>query len=205
MNGAAAGTALDSGLVRKGRTKVQNPWSPPVEVIGMRRKVGKEAEKDAQRLVKATSRRGFPVEPVAIAKGLGVQVFETKFHEDTLGALFLKPGHDPEIVVNRRHSFLRRRLTCALELGHYVRVSAKTNEYKRVDLYAGSEQVGGESDDMYAREFAASVLMPKEDVKVLGDLLMDDLEMALRFLVPREAMQIRLNNLGLRTLDSGAV
>jgi Zn-dependent peptidase ImmA (M78 family) len=186
-------------LFRQKRTKVQIPWSPPVEEIGMGPKVRKEAEKDAVRLIKVDfSRSGFAVEPVGIANRLGVQVVEAKFDENILGALFLEPGHDPQIALNRRHSFFRRRLTCALELGHYVRISALTNEYERADLFDGSEERGGEADDVFAREFAGNLLMPKEDIKILADLWMDDLEMALLFRVPREAMQIRLETLGLR-------
>lgn len=170
----------------------------------MRSKVRKQAEKDALRLVRTSVRDGFAVEPVGIANHLGVQVREAKFDRDIAGALFLKAGVDPKMVVNRRHSFLRRRFTCAFELGHYVRMSAETNEYKRVDLSDRSEQAGGESDDLYAREFAGSLLMPKEDIKVLVDLEMDDLEMALSFLVPRETMQIRLKSLGMPAPDLAA-
>jgi Zn-dependent peptidase ImmA (M78 family) len=165
----------------------------------MRSKVRKEAEKDAVRLLKATFRESFAVEPVGIANRLGIQVTEAKLDQDILGALYLKPGVDPRVVLNRRHSFLRRRFTCALELGHYVRMSEVTTEYKRVDLDSGSEEVGGEADDEYARAFAGSLLMPKEEVKMLADLWMDDLEMALRLRVPREAMQTRLRSLGMRT------
>jgi Zn-dependent peptidase ImmA (M78 family) len=183
--------------LRRSRAKVQIPWSAPVEEDGMRSNIKKEAEKDALRLVKATFRDSFAVEPAGIANRLGIQVLETKFDEETLGALFMKPGADPEIVLNRRHSFLRQRLTCALELGHYLRMSASTSEYERVDLYDRSEEAGGESDDVYAGAFAGALLMPKADVKILADLWMDDLEMALRFRVPREAMQIRLTGLGM--------
>jgi Zn-dependent peptidase ImmA (M78 family) len=192
-------TLAAPGLLRQTRTKVQIPWSPPVEVKGMRSKVKKEAEKDASRLVKFDfARTGFAIEPVGIAQQLGVEVRESKLDEDILGALFLKPGADPRMTLNRRHSFLRRRFTCALELGHYVRMSAEAIEYKRADLTDGSEQIGGESDDLYAQEFARALLMPPEDVKVLADLWMDDLEMALRFRIPREEMQARLREIGLR-------
>ncbi len=190
--------------VRQSRTKVQRPWWPPVEVMGMRSKVKKGAERDALRVLRRSFRDSIAVEPVGIAERLGVQVREAKFDENILGALFLKPGADPKIVLNRRHSFLRRRLTCALEIGHYVHMSTKVNEYKRVDLYERSDEVGGESDGEYAQEFAGSLLMPKEDIKVFVDLWMDDLEMALRFCVPREAMQIRLKDLGLRVPELGA-
>jgi Zn-dependent peptidase ImmA (M78 family) len=188
-------------LLRQKRTKLQIPWSPPVKEIDMRSKVRKEAEKDALRLVKATYRQGFPVELFGMAERLGIQVREAELDQHTLGALFMKPSADPGIVLNGRHSFLRRRLSCALEMGHFVRMSAKTDKYKRVDMRDGSEEAGGESNDEYAREFAGSLLMPREDVKILVDLKMDDLEMALRFLVPRDEMQIRLASLGLGALD----
>lgn len=194
-------TVAAPGLLRRSRTKVQIPWSPPVEGIGMRSKVKKEAEKDAARLVKATFKQGFPVELFGMAERLGIQVRETELNQPALAALFLKPGADPRIVLNRRHSYLRRRMSCALEMGHWVRMSAKTNEYKRIDLRDGFEERGGESSDEYATEFAGSLLMPKEDVKVMADLRMDDLEMALRFLVPRDSMQARLASLGFRSVD----
>jgi Zn-dependent peptidase ImmA (M78 family) len=195
-------TIAAPGLLRQKRTKVQIPWSSSVELLGMRSKVRKEAEKDAVRLIKVDfERSGFAVEPVGIANRMGVQVAEAKSDEAILGGLFLKPGRDPEIVLNRRHSLFRRRLTCALELGHYLRVSEATNEYERADLYDGSEEFGGRSDDEYAREFAGSLLMPREDIKIFADLSMDDLEMAMRFRVPRESMQNRLKALGLRAPD----
>lgn len=164
----------------------------------MRSKVKKEAEKDALRLAKSTFREGFPVEIFGLAERLGIQVRESELDQHTLAALFMKPSADPGIVLNQRNSFLRRRLACALEMGHYLQMSAKTNEYKRIDMRDGFEEVGGESNDEYAREFAGSLLMPKGDVKILADLEMDDLEMALRFLVPRDAMQARLVSLGMR-------
>jgi Zn-dependent peptidase ImmA (M78 family) len=191
--------------LRRSQTKVQRPWWPPVEVMGMRSKVKKAAEKDALRVLKRSFRDNIAVEPVGIAERLGVQVREAKFDENILGALFLKPGVDPKIVLNRRHSFFRRRVTCALEIGHYVHMSATVDEYKRADLYDGCEEIGGKSNDEYAHEFARSLLIPEEDIKIFADLWMDDLEMAVRFRVPREEMRIRLKNLGLSVSELGAV
>jgi Zn-dependent peptidase ImmA (M78 family) len=162
----------------------------------MRSKVRKEADKDALRLRQATFREGSPVDLFGMAERLGIQLCETGLDHDALGALIMKPGADPGIVLNQRHSYLRRRLACALEMGHYVRMSTTTDEYKRIDKRDGFEEVGGRSNDEYAREFAGSLLMPKEDIKILADLEMDDLEMSLRFLVPREAMRNRLASLG---------
>jgi Zn-dependent peptidase ImmA (M78 family) len=191
MNALAA-----PGLLRQKRTKVQIPWSPSVEVIGMRSKVRKQAEKDAVRLVKTAVRAEFAVEPVGVAQRLGIQVRETELDQKIMGALFMRPNTDPKIVVNRRHSFLRRRVTCARELGHYIYMSTRANEYKRADFVDDSEEVDGKSNDEFAEEFAANLLMPKEDVEILIDLKVDDLEMALRFFVPREEMRTRLKSLG---------
>lgn len=197
--------AVSREAARRSHTKVQRFWWPPVEVWGMRSKVEKGAEKDAERVLRRSFREGVAVEPVGIAERLGITVREAKFDREILGALFMRPGLDPKIVLNREHSFYRRRITCALEIGHYVHVSATVDEYKRADLYDGCEEIGGESDDEYAHEFARSLLMPKEDIKVFIDLWMDDLEMAVRFRVPREEMRIRLRNLGLRVSELGAV
>jgi Zn-dependent peptidase ImmA (M78 family) len=181
-------------FLRQKRTKVQIPWSPPVEEIGMRSKVREEAERESLRLLRATFRNRMPVESAAIAGDLGIQVLDLALDENTLGALLMAPGEDPKIVLNERHSILRRRLTCALELGHYVRRSADTNAYRRVDRCATS---GENKEDLFAQEFAACLLMPKLKVEIFAEVGMDDLDMALRFLVPREAMQIRLKALGL--------
>jgi Zn-dependent peptidase ImmA (M78 family) len=194
-------TLAAPGLLRRNHTRVQIPWSLPVQVSGVRSKVEKQAEKDAERLLKTAVREEFGVEPVGVAERLGIQVRETELDPDTLGALFMKPNGDPRIVLNQRHSLLRRRLTAALELGYYVLMSAKTNEYERVDFRDRFEQAGGVADDVYAREFAGCLLMPKEDVKILADLKVDDLEMALRFFVPREAMQARLSDLGMARFE----
>jgi Zn-dependent peptidase ImmA (M78 family) len=196
--------AIGQEAVRQSQTKVQRPWWPPVEVMGMRSKINKGAEKDADRVLRGSLRKGIAVEPVGIAERLGITVREAKFDPEILGALFMKPGVDPKIVLNREHSFYRRRVTCAREIGHYVRMSTEVDEYKRVDLHDSFEEVGGESDADYAHEFAGSLLMPKEDVKVLADLWLDDLEMAVRFRVPREEMRNRLKRLGLRVRELGA-
>ena len=184
-------------------TKVCPSSEPALDVVDVRtkRKIKKEAERDAARLLKATLSLDVPVDSAAIANELGLRVLVMTLKEVTLGGLVMKPGDDPRIVVNRRDGYLRQRLTCALELGHYVRRSAVTNQYARVDLRGEPVGADVESEDLYAHEFAASLLMPSEDVRILRELEMDDLDMALRFMVPREAMQVRLKDLGMPAPD----
>jgi Zn-dependent peptidase ImmA (M78 family) len=194
VSASAVETAAEQGV-----TKVCPEPGPALDVVGMksRHKITKEAERDANRLLRATSRVGAPVDCAAIANELGLVVFVTALKEATLGGLLMKPGDQPKIFVSKRDGYLRQRLTCALELGHYLRRSTKTNKYARVDLRESRPGSEEEPDETYAREFAACLLMPKADVEILAELGIDDLEMALRLYVPRETMQIRLKDLGI--------
>jgi Zn-dependent peptidase ImmA (M78 family) len=184
-------------------TDLRLPWTPSVEVEAM--DIPAEAEQDATRILRATFNLGYRIEPAGIAERLGVGVFESDLDEGTLGALFIKPGKDPWMTVNRRDSLIRRRLSCALELGHYVRQSAKTTEYARADLRGEGATSDETPDEIYAKEFASCLLMPKVAVETFFGLGLDDLEMALRFVVSREAVQDRLAGLGLEAPRLGAV
>jgi Zn-dependent peptidase ImmA (M78 family) len=198
MNASAVDT-----LIHERHTKVCPSSAPALDVIGVRteRKIKKEAEKDAARLLRTTLRLDVPVDSAALANELGVQTLVITMKEGTLGGLLMKPGEDPKIVVNRRDGYLRQRLTCAVELGHYLRRSRETNEYERVDRRSSGAGLPRGIEGIYAQEFAACLLMPRRDVEILSELEMDDLQMALYLKVPREAMQIRLKNLGLPAPD----
>jgi Zn-dependent peptidase ImmA (M78 family) len=167
--------------------------------MGMRSKVKMEAANDAAKLLKAAWSGATPVDPVAIARAVGLRVLEAELDEKTLGALVKNPGQDPVILLNQADGPNRRRFTCAHELGHFVRRSVETEEYTTVDLRDPLSATGLDSEEVYANEFAASLLMPEDEVRSFIEAGMDDLEMAIRFKVSREAMQHRLDNLGLTT------
>jgi len=167
----------------------------------MKGDVGKEARRDAERLLRITGNVGVAVEPVGIARRLGVQVFKAALKKESLGGLLMMPGKDPEIVLNQDDGLIRRRMTCAYELGHYVLWSARTNEYARVDLREPKPASEETWEESYAKGFAACLLMPEVLVKTLYELGMDDLEMAVWLVVSREAIQVRLDDLGLSVID----
>lgn len=185
----------------KGETNVCRDLGPAVEVVEMGGDVGKEAKRDAERLLRITGNVGVAVEPVGIARRLGVQVFKGNLKKESLGGLLMMPGEDPEIVLNQDDGLIRRRMTCAYELGHYVLWSARTNEYARVDLREPKPASEEAPEESYAKEFAACLLMPEVLVKTLHELGMDDLEMAIWLVVSREALQSRLGTLGMSTID----
>jgi Zn-dependent peptidase ImmA (M78 family) len=186
---------------RRDGTNVCPGTGPVVEVVDMGDDPKIEAKRDAERLLRITGNLGVVVEPAGIANRLGVRVLEGNFKVEAYGLLRMTPEKDPEIVLERRDGLIRRRLTCAYELGHFVRRSAGTNDYYRLDLRECDSEQGEATEEAYAREFAACLLMPEEVVKTLVELGMDDLEMAVWLVVSREAIQVRLHDLRLGTVD----
>lgn len=182
-------------------TRVCPSSTTALEVLGVKDegKIKKEAAADAARVLRGTFRLRAPVDPVAVAQELGIQVLEGEFDRDRLGGLVMEPGEEPKIYMNQLDLLIRRRLTCAMELGHYIRRSAETDKYSRVDRRSDPRDPDPRS--VYAAEFATCLLMPSLDVKVMIELGIDDLEMALRFRVPRELVRLRLSELGLQTRD----
>jgi Zn-dependent peptidase ImmA (M78 family) len=168
----------------------------------MKSQAKREAERDAAKLLHATWSGAIPVDPVAIARTAGLRVLEAELDENTLGALVKQPGQDPTILLNESDSENRRRFTCAHELGHFVRRSEEADKYLRVDLRNSLSATGEDSEEVYANEFAACLLMPESEVKTFAARGMSDLEMAIRFKVSREAMQFRLKNLELMVASS---
>jgi len=163
----------------------------------MKGKVRMEAAEDAAKLLKAAWGDLVPVDPVTIARTAGLRVLEAELDEKTLGALVKNPGEDPVILLNQGDGANRKRFTCAHELGHFVRRSAEEEEYATVDLRNSHSSTGLDPEERYANEFAASLLMPEDAVESFVEEGIDDLEMAIRFKVSREAMQNRLDNLNL--------
>jgi Zn-dependent peptidase ImmA (M78 family) len=166
-------------------------------VVEMGDDVKKEAKRDAERLLRITGSQGVAVEPQGIANRLGVQVLEGRFTVQAFGGLLMKPGRDPQIVMDCRDGLIRRRMTCAYELGHFLVQSAQTNSYRRVDMREPESASEEMPEEIYAEEFAACLLMPEEVVRTLAELGMDDLEMAVWLVVSLEAIQNRLRDLNL--------
>jgi Zn-dependent peptidase ImmA (M78 family) len=161
----------------------------------MTSEIKQEAATDAAKLLKAVWGAAIPVDPVAIARAAGLRVLDASLDQNTLGALIKQPGQDPTILLNERDSENRKRFTCAHELGHFVRRSEEAAEYETIDLRNALSATGLDQEEIYANEFAACLLMPEDDMRRFIAMGLDDLEMAIRFKVSREALQFRLTNL----------
>lgn len=161
-----------------------------------------KADADAQRILQTAWMVGpvpIPVDPVRIATTLGVAVFDQKLDANISGAIVKVDGSDPIILLNAADSSNRKRFTCAHEIGHFVAQSNdyKDNNYEFVDLRGVIATTSGDSNEIYANEFAACLLMPQTEITKMihnGDL---PVQMAVRFGVSTEAVSYRIKNLGL--------
>jgi Zn-dependent peptidase ImmA (M78 family) len=156
-----------------------------------------EAAKDAESVRASAWGDDFPVDPVRIARRLGIEVLDAQFAPNVSGALVKRPGQDPVILVNAADSPNRKRFTCAHEIGHFVRRSDSPDAYERVDLRGPLASAGQDPEEIYANAFAACLLMPEAEVRRLVKSGKSELELAQYFDVSREAMQYRLQNLRL--------
>lgn len=160
-------------------------------------------EHDASKLLEVAWTLGLPatpipVDPIRIAKSLGIDAFEAQMDTDVAGAIVKRAGRDPVILLSAQDSRNRQRFTCAHELGHFVRranaADADSENYEFVDLRGALAAEGTNPDEIYANQFAANLLMPYERVKDFwGE---PPVEMAVRFQVSTDAMTFRLRNLG---------
>lgn len=144
--------------------------------------------------------RGMPVDPVEIARSLGVQVLRGNLPPDVAGVLMKRAGHDPRIVVAAGDSDNRRRFTVAHELGHFVYrgagTEAETDQYEYVDERSRLARAGTDPVEVFANRFAAELLMPEDVIRPVAKQ-MSAAVLADRFGVSQEAMSYRLHNLKL--------
>lgn len=165
-----------------------------------------EAERDARELLERAwlkddpPRLRLPVDPIAIARQLGIEVYtDYELPPEVSGMLRKRAGYeDPEILLNARDSRNRQRFTCAHELGHYTqRVKSGEDEaWEYVDRRDPLSAQGQAPEEVYANQFAAELLMPRDAV----DSRAADSNaavLALDFGVSGDAMRFRLENLGL--------
>ncbi len=145
--------------------------------------------------------RGYPVDPVWIARHLGLNVIEAGLQPEVSGALVKKPDEDPVIVLNANDSLTRKRFTCAHELGHYVYRLTKNGthapSYEYVDLRGPVAAEGTNPEEVYANTFAANLLMPEDALRAWHSDGQHPLLIASRLGVSGDAVGFRLKNLGL--------
>ena len=141
----------------------------------------------------------FPVDPVRIARRLGIDVRQAPLSDDISGALVKKLGQDPTILLNARDHPNRQRFTAAHEVGHFVSREEAPEEYEYIDLRdTVFSAAGTNQDEVFANQFAAHLLMPEREVRRLAEQGYSRTEMALYFGVSQDAIGYRITNLSIR-------
>lgn len=139
-----------------------------------------------------------PVDPFVIAQRLGIKAYSAGLDEGVSGMLVKRPGEDAEIYVHASDSPNRQRFTCAHELGHYAKQGTRDEaEWEYVEHRDLLTSQGSDPEEIFANQFAASLLMPREAVEELHESL-GPTALAYEFGVSADAMHYRLVNLGLK-------
>lgn len=144
------------------------------------------------------NQRSIPVDPFTIGRRMGLDVKRGPLPENVSGVLRKIPGDVAVIVLEDSDSLNKKRFTCAHELGHYI-LRAGDADYMNVEGYVELRSTGpspGEiSDEVFANQFAAFLLMPREEVLLRCKSDRHVYMLAPHFGVSDEAMRYRLGNL----------
>lgn len=135
-----------------------------------------------------------PVDPVLIARDLGVSVFMDELGEDVWGML-VGFGGSVVMYLDQSQPHKRYRFTCAHKLGHFFDRRDELAEGGAILDYRKDEG-RGRADEIYANEFAASLLMPQDAFRQACKAGLTDLKLMLMFDVSLEAVAIRRKLLG---------
>lgn len=147
------------------------------------------------------SDRSMPVDPVTIARKLGIQVKQAELPANVSAAILKQAGSDAVIVLARGDSDKRKRFSCAHEIGHYIQ-RAGADELEYVDHRGPLASAGTNAEEIFANQFAANLLMPEREVREF--LTQHQREqsarpplwfLAQRFGVSAEAMNVRVETL----------
>lgn len=146
-----------------------------------------------------------PIDPMLLARELGVRVVPQDMPDDVSGML-LRRGDEQVIGVNQKHPPNRQRFTVAHELGHLQLHRGRPlilDTATRVNFRDAVSSMATDREEMEANRFAAALLAPEAMVRraareaefrTANELVE---HMAGRFGVSKMAMNYRLVNLGI--------
>ncbi len=132
----------------------------------------------------------FPIDPILVAKAMGLEVFTASLPRDVSGQIFYKK----KIFIEQTDYITRQVFSVAHELGHYVLHNDGTSH---ISLRDTTSSQGIDTKEIEANFFAANLLMPQDEVLRLVGLKFTLDSMASYFNVSPIAMQYRLENLGI--------
>ncbi len=162
----------------------------------------KAIEAKADRMRETAGCSSAPIDPMHIAKSLGIGVYNADFTNDSISGMLRRSGGETQILVNEVHAIERIRYTVAHELGHFDLHSGMTDSFVDTDLdfyrrEADSDDPVKKRVEVQANMFAAALLMPRQLVIDAYNVSPHCALLAEMFFVSKSAMTFRVANLGL--------
>jgi Zn-dependent peptidase ImmA (M78 family) len=150
------------------------------------------AEREAQRILDEMAVRNPPVNPIEIAKNLGVEVVFATFAGSSRDISGFYDCEENAIFVNEEEFPLRQTFTVAHELGHSVLHGdwARSADYQV--MWRDPTRQNQDFREKEANAFAASLLMPRDMMDLYWDRLSLQ-QMSRLFAVSVPAMKNRLS------------
>lgn len=160
--------------------------------------VNQQAEATAYDVLEAFDIREPPIDPIAMAQDIGIEVWASALGDDVAGLLVKKQRGAPEIYLNVNDHPNRQRFTCAHELGHFYarKLDGSDDDWNYVDYRDDLSSKGADPDERFANGFAAALLMPR--AMLAQHLHLPKRQIARLFQVSQIALEHRLDNLSLR-------
>jgi hypothetical protein len=152
-------------------------------------------------MTKGPGRITLPVDPVAISYRLEIEVFDDDELPPDVSGVIRKEAEfkNPQIFLNEADPLDRQRFTCAHALGHYSRSSevGKTGVWEFVEPRDFFAVPIGDTEEVYATEFAAEMLMPRAVFREIRDLP-GVASLSAMFGVTADVIRFRLHQIGRR-------
>ena len=161
----------------------------------------RDAEQAAQKLLEGwwttpAKDHPMPVDPLEIADRLGIRVQRVPLPPDESGNIEVSGDGIAVISLNRWDSGNRQRFTCAHEIAHYLRRDAGGRPWLRFTDYRDTlAGLGVDTEEVYANQFAAALLMPAHLVRQWWSETQDADKLARLCGTSTQAMNLRLRNL----------
>src|SRR5439155_5185179 len=155
-------------------------------------------ERRGQEVLRMHGLETIQVNPVVLANRAGIKVFNARFSDDNLVGMIARRGQDVTMLVNYSDPPFRKRFTIAHELGHHFLHLIQDGEYVDKEANLFRQQSGDEHEitptrrqEIQANLFAASLLMPEDEVRKYWEERRSIEELAKIFHVSVEAMGYR--------------